>query len=173
MVRRPWDTLAAIEAPGVVDDQRDPQTLFPDRTVVMIDAVLAESLSMVAIDYEDGVLVETQMLVLLDDVLDPEVVIVDVVEVAVEHRSGGELLPTVAVDGHVVVVGRDAQVRNQGGAARVLLQPRAARVEHDVVLVAEVVGSLEAPGVHGLISLEVLIAEVLHQLRAVFEGLLG
>src|SRR5215211_1738868 len=143
MVRRPWEALAAVEAPGVVDDQRDSQTLLPDHAVVMIDAVLSESLSVVAIDYEDGLLVETQTLVLLDDVLDPEVVIVDVVEVAVEHLSRGELLPTVAGYGQVVVVGRDAQVHDQGGAARVLLQPRAARLEHDVVLVAEVVGPLE------------------------------
>src|SRR5215217_817171 len=173
MVRRPWDALAAVEALRVVDDQRDSQSLLPDHAVVMIDAVLSESLPVVAIDYEDGVLVETQTLVLLDDVLNPEVVIVDIVEVAVEHHSRGELLPTVAVDGQVVVMGCDAQVRDQGRAARVLLQPRSARLEHDVVLVAEVVDSLEAPEVHGLIRLEVLIAEVLHQLRAVLEGLLG
>src|SRR5215208_5496974 len=148
MVRRPWEALAAIEAPGVVDDQRDSQALLPDHAVVMIDAVLSESLSVVAIDYEDGLLVETQTLVLLDDVLDPEVVIVDVVEVAVQHRSRGELLPTIAVDGQVVVMGCDAQVRNQGGAARVLLQPRSARLEYDVILVAEVVGPLEASEVH-------------------------
>src|SRR5215218_8599660 len=173
VVRRALDSLAAFEALGVVDDQGHPQTLLPDRAVVMVDAVLAEGLPVVAIDYEDGVLVETQTLVLLDYVLDPEVVIVDVVEVAVEHHSRGELLPAVAGYGQVVVMGRDAQVHDQGGAARVLLQPRAARLEHDVVLVAEVVGSLEAPAVHGLIRLEVLIAEVLHQLRAVLEGLLG
>src|SRR5215204_4910373 len=136
MVRRPWDALAAVEALRVVDDQRDSQSLLPDHAVVMIDAVLSESLTMVAIDYEDGVLVEAQTLVLLDDVLNPEVVIVDVVEVAVEHHSRGELLPPVAVDRQVVVMGCDAQVHDQGGAVRVLLKPRAARVEHDVVLVA-------------------------------------
>src|SRR5215216_415955 len=173
MVRRPWDPLAAVEALRVVDDQRDSQTLLPDHAVVMIDAMLAESLPVVAIDYEDGVLVETQTLVVLDDVLDPEVVIVDIVEVAVEHHSRGELLPTVAVDGPVVVMGSDAQVRDQGGAARVLLQPRSARLEHDVILVAEVVGPLEASEVHGFISLEMPVAEVLHQLRTVLEGLLG
>src|SRR5215204_6693299 len=161
MVRRPWDTHAAVKAPGVVDDQRDSQTLLPDHAVVMIDAVLAESLPVVAIDYEGALLVETQTLVLLDDVLDPEVIIVDIVEIAVEHLSRGELLPTVAVDGQVVVMGCDAQVRNQGGAARVLLQPRSARLEHDVILVAEVVGPLGASEVHWFISLEVLIAEVL------------
>src|SRR5215208_3971147 len=131
MVRRPWEALAAIEAPGVVDDQRDSQALLPDHAVVMIDAVLSESLPVVAIDYEDGLLVETQTLVLLDDVLDPEVIIVDVVKVAVEQHSRGELLPTVVVDGQVVVMGRNAQVSNQGGAARVLLQP-AARNSHRV-----------------------------------------
>src|SRR5215216_5653175 len=136
MVRRPWDPLAAVEALRVVDDQRDSQTLLPDHAVVMIDAVLAEGLPVVAIDYEDGVLVETQTLVLLDYVLYPEVVVVDVVEVAIEHSSGGEPLPAVSVDGPVVVVGSDAQVGDQGGAARVLLQPHPAWLEDDVVLVA-------------------------------------
>src|SRR5215208_2278258 len=136
VVRRALDSLAAFEALGVVDDQGYPQTLLPDRAVVMVDAVLAEGLPVVAIDYEDGVLVETQTLVLLDYVLYPEVVVVDVVEVAIEHSSGGEPLPAVSVDGPVVVVGSDAQVGDQGGAARVLLQPHPAWLEDDVVLVA-------------------------------------
>src|SRR5215211_3405591 len=75
VVRRPRDALAAVEALGIVDDQRYPQALLPDRAVVVVDAVLAESLPVVAVDHEDCVLVEAQALVLLDHVLDPEVVV--------------------------------------------------------------------------------------------------
>src|SRR5215212_1405896 len=85
VVCRSLDALAAVEALGVVDDQWYSQALLPDRAVVMVDAVLAEGLPVVAVDHEDGVLVEPKALVELDDVLYPEVVVVDVVEVAVEH----------------------------------------------------------------------------------------
>ncbi len=48
-------------------------------------------------------------------------------------------------------------------------QPPTTRLEHDVVLVAEVVGSLEALCLHGLIGLEVCVAEILNQLLVVLK----
>src|SRR5215218_2721645 len=47
------------------------------------------------------------------------------------------------------------------------------RLQHDVVLVSEPVGPLEAASLHGLVGLEVPIAEVLNQLHPVLEALLG
>ena len=64
----PLDPLAVLEPPGGVDDERDPEALFVGVVFVDVAAVLAEALPMVAEDYEDRVLVEPQLLVLLDEV---------------------------------------------------------------------------------------------------------
>src|SRR5215203_7418269 len=63
------DPLAALEPSRRVDEQRYPQSLFVDGVAVQKAAVLAEALAVVAIEDEDGVLVEPQLLVLLKEVL--------------------------------------------------------------------------------------------------------
>jgi hypothetical protein len=70
------------------------------------------------------------------------------------------------------VVGRDGQVGRQKRLAAVLLQPLLTRREHDVVLVAEIVGFVVALLVHVLRRVEVLVPEVLHEVGAPLE-LLG
>src|SRR5215210_3890626 len=79
------------------------------------------------------------------------------------------MLETVTIDRTVVVVARHTKVRGHEGLALVRLQPVPAWLEHDVVLVAEVVGLLEAFCIHRLDGLEIVVAEVLDEPAAVLE----
>src|SRR5829696_10003298 len=81
---QPLDPLAALEPARRVDEQRYPQSLLVGVVTVYIAAVLAEALAMVAVDDEDGVLVEPQLLVLLKEVLQKVVQHAQAVVVTVE-----------------------------------------------------------------------------------------
>jgi hypothetical protein len=154
-----------------VDQERYAQPLLVDGVVVLLEVVvLAEALAVVAEDHEDRVLVQTQLLVLVEEVLQKVVLVADGVQVLVQRLVFRELLFAVAVGNHVVVVGRDGEVGGQERAVvAVLLEPGAARFEHYVVLVAEVVGLLEALLVHPFGGGKGVVAEVLHELRAPLE----
>src|SRR5215208_975466 len=69
------------------------------------------------------------------------------------------------------MVPRDPEVGRKERFIFVLLQPLSARLEHDVVFIAEVVGLLEAVFLHSLDRLEIVVAEVLDQIPAVLEVL--
>ncbi len=116
---------------------------------------------MIAVEDEDGVLVEPELLVLLYQALDEEIHVADAVQVAILAFLLGEALYAVPIRGEIVVVGRDGLVgRQEGFVVAPLLKPILARLQHDVVLVAEVVGLLEAPLVHGLDRVERLVPPV-------------
>ena len=132
---------------------------------MLVEVVFPEALPVVAVDHEDRVFVEPELLVLVDDVLDEEVEVSDLVLVVVECGVLGVFLAPVAVDGTVVVVARYPEVGGHEGLVVVLLQPALAGLEHDVVFVAEVVGLLKARLVHVSTGWKSSVAEVLDDLR--------
>ncbi len=83
MVREALYPLAVLEPSGGVDQEGYLDALFPHDVVMLEPAVLAEGLPVVAVDDEDGVLVEPHLLVLVDEVLQEDVLVADAVEVAV------------------------------------------------------------------------------------------
>ena len=87
-----------------MDDEGYPQALFVDRVVVLVEVVLSEPLAVVAVEGEDGVLVEPQLLVLLDQVADVEVQVSYGVLVAIESLFLGKFPGPVPRDRTVVVV---------------------------------------------------------------------
>src|SRR5215207_1151494 len=165
------DPAALRETLRVDDEQGYPQSLLVDGIVVLVEAVLAEAFAVVAVDDEDGVVVKAEPLVLVEEVLEEEVDVADAVLVAVERVVLGKVLDAVALRGTVVMVGGDGLVGGEERLVAVRPQPLLARLEHDVVLVAEVVGLPKALRVHRLHRVELAVAHVFHELRAPLEGL--
>src|SRR4028118_120492 len=61
----------------VVDEKGYVQALLVDRVVVLLEAVLAEALAVVAQDHEDGLFVETEILVLIEELLQEKILVAD------------------------------------------------------------------------------------------------
>src|SRR5829696_1664695 len=100
-----------LERTRGVNQEWHPETFLPDGIVVLVAAVLAESLAVITVEDEDGVLVEPQLLVLLDEVLQEDVLEAEAVEVAVGPPVIREVLASVAGgEASVVVVSRARQV---------------------------------------------------------------
>src|SRR5829696_1329369 len=165
LVYRRLDRRALFPPPGLVDDERYPQPLFVDGVVVLLEAVLVESLPVVSEYYKGRLLVEPELFVLVEEVMQKEVLVADRVQVAVELVVLGEPPPAVGVGDDVVVVGRDGEVGRQKRLVVVLLEPPLARLEHDVILVAKVVRLVVALLAHVPDPEEVLVPDVLHELR--------
>lgn len=103
-------------------------------------AVLAESLSVVAVEDEDGILVEPELFVLLEEVLEKEVLAAEAVQLAVDRVVLVELFAPVAPLGRqVLMVGSDRLACSHETRIRVLSEPLFTRPEHNVILIAEVV----------------------------------
>src|SRR5919112_1618487 len=133
--------------------------------------VLVVAFPVVPKDYEGRLIVQSQLPVLIEEVAQEEVLVTDGVQVAIELVVPGELPLAVGLGDDVVVVGRDGEVRRQERLFAVLLEPLFARLEHDVVLVTEVVRLVVALLAHVLGREEVLVAEVLEELRTSLEVL--
>src|SRR5215216_2323565 len=172
LVDRRLDPLAVLPPPGLVDDERYMKSLVVDGVVVLLETVLVEPLPVVAENDKGSLVVEPEIPVLIEEVPQEEILVAHGVQVAVELLILRELLLTVAVGDDVLVVARRGEVgRQERSFSTVFLEPFPARIEHDIVLVAEVVGLFEALLVHVLGRKEILVPEVLHELRAPLEPL--
>lgn len=110
---------------------------------------------MIADHDEDGVLVESRFLEYVDDLAHEPSLVVDAVGVVVEQRGVGDINSLIAVKCAVVVAGRS-----------LLFQPSALGAEHDVMLVARIVGPVEAAGLHPVDGQEVSKPEIARRLAS-------
>src|SRR5918998_3030701 len=161
LVREPFYSFAALEAAWRVDQEGYPQALLVDGVAVEIAAVLAEALPVVAVDDEDRLLVQAHLLVLVYEVLEEVVQHAHAVVVAVDQAVVGEEFVTVAVrDALIVVVPGAGKILGHKGLVLVLFQPRSARPKNNDVLVADVVCNREAPLIHYLRWVVLLVAQI-------------
>src|SRR5215207_2043896 len=129
VIRQPLNPLAIWEPSWGVDDQRHFEPLLIDGVVVLVASVLAEAFSMIAEDDEDGVIVQPQFLVLIDEVLHEEVLVAQAVKVAVELVDVREILATITMgDALVVVVSCTGPVLGHERLVLMLSEPLFARL---------------------------------------------